>query len=298
MNEELKNKYKKKYIRKNIKNLLKIIDDPNIKIQNDKKKIIKHFPSFISSIIENDQYIAITNDKKKSISYLFHDNYVSSYKSFSILDETLSSHLDFIKEKLNEQLNRIQKDILYDIHIVKDITNNQEKYFTPTNHQTHNKYDTVYLINIKPKFVAIFEYGYDRKICNSYIITLKKITKKDPNIKKGGKISYINENNLNLFFWYEKNNLKYPKINDFNLTKNINKDNLLIIANNYNNLVKYNKIDEKEPEIKINNEHSLFINRLIKEIQVHADGVLIETIQMNDLTNNKTIKYLENYKLI
>ena len=41
-----------------------------------------------------------------------------------------------------------------------------------------------------------FEYEYDRKICNSYIITLKKITKKDPNIKKGGKISYINENNL------------------------------------------------------------------------------------------------------
>jgi hypothetical protein len=291
MKEEIKNKYQKILLERHIKKVLNIINDPNIKPQNKNKKLEKHFPGSISTTIEDDQYIIIDNNEKRKISYLFHNNYVKSYKSFSILDEPLINHLEFIKEKLNEQLNRIKIDILYNINIIQDITNNQEIYFTPFNSENQDKYDEVYLINIKPKFVAIFEYEYDRKICNSYIISLKKIMKKE--LKKGDIIYYKEETILNLFFWYEKNNIEYPIINEFNLAKNINKDNLLIIANNYNNLIKCNKIDEKEPEIKINNNFSLPINRIFSEITVNIKNKIIENNKQINLKNNKVIKYLE-----
>ena len=69
MNEEVKNKYKKILLEKNITKLLKIIDDPNIKLQNDKKKIIKQVHSLIKEYWSDIELISHFLIQKKKISF-------------------------------------------------------------------------------------------------------------------------------------------------------------------------------------------------------------------------------------
>lgn len=280
-NNTSKDRLKKLLCYKKIHNLLDLID--TTQFQSQRNKHIKHFTVSMAKSIENDMFI-IDNKTKKY--YLFNDELNEMHRTYSLLDEenAMKIHIDYIKENINDQLNLIKLNFC-DVNFIEDVINNKHDIVGK-----ETEYNKLIRINLKPKMLATENKGYNRKICNSYIIAIGSKTIQET--RKGGIIIENKIPILNLFFNYNKSSLIYPCINNFNETNNVSKNNLLNIINNYNNLVLVDKIDEPEKYIKIADNLSIFPNRLLNKIDVSFNNIHIGTTEVCDLTYNKVVNYL------
>jgi hypothetical protein len=258
--------------------LLNKIDNKD-KIQDQRKKMKKHFPATLKPKIFDGKLKFPQLDKNEKIIYPILDHNCKDGRSYTLSDKEIDEHLDYIVEQLNIYMNSIcyGTEVFFSLFRkisirVIDVTS-ESKY--------NNKYYATYLVNVKPKFVSFVCKKEKLCICNSYVIAFANVD--------GDTI-------LNMFFDYNPNYTELTFINEFNDDPNkfLHDTDMKNIISNYE-FSSPNTLDINRfmPKININGTYYQTKAFITNTSVTSGDETLV--VEKNELLKNKDNEIRKHY---